>query len=217
MYGLPGQTVDLFADTLHRILKHSVVRHLSAYELTIVPVTPFGRHQRLLPLPDDDTVIEMYALLEEISLRYRFDHYEVSNFSRKGHRCRHNENYWNHQPYIGLGCSAHSYIHPRRFWNFKDINRYITTLSKGQNPVEGEELLSEGMLAREMVFLGFRKKEGVNERLFNERTGFHFKAWAGEERLQQFIDNKLLIYDSPWWRPTEKGMMSADFLARELI
>jgi oxygen-independent coproporphyrinogen-3 oxidase len=217
MFGLPGQTVASFERTLRAVLDRPVVSHLSAYELTLAEHTPFGRHRSLLPLPDEATMSAMTELLHSTVKGFGFTQYEVSNFSRDGFRCRHNCAYWDHAPYIGLGCSAHSYLHPRRFWNIRDIERYCSMINRGTFPVEREERLDADTLAREMVFLGLRRTDGLNEAVFLEKTGMIFRRWAGEERLMRFIDERLIEYQPPWWKTTSRGMLCADYIARELF
>ncbi|MBN1307466.1 MAG: radical SAM family heme chaperone HemW [Chitinispirillaceae bacterium] len=217
MYGLPGQTVGSFTRTLRALLDRPIVKHLSAYELTIAEHTPFGRHRSLLPLPAEEAVSAMMGTLHAAAAEHGFKQYEVSNFSREGFRCRHNCAYWNHSPYIGLGCAAHSYLHPRRFWNVGDIRRYCSIVNSGAFPVEREESIDTAALAREMAFLGFRRTDGLNEAAFSEKTGMDFLRWAGEGRLRRFIDDDLVVYQPPWWRATARGMLAADYLARELF
>ena len=217
MFGLPGQTLASFERTLRVVLDRPVISHLSAYELTLAEHTPFGKHRSLLPLPDEETVSAMTELLHSRVSDYGFNQYEISNFSREGFRCRHNCAYWDHAPYIGLGCAAHSYLHPCRFWNFSDIERYCSLINRGTFPIERKEFIDNDMLAREMVFLGLRRTDGLNEVAFLEKTGMDFRRRAGEERLTRLINEKLIEYRPPWWRATSRGMLFADYIARELF
>lgn len=217
MYGIPGQSEQSFVSSLHQVLATPYVGHLSAYELTINPDTAFGRHRKLLPLPDDDIVLSMTRRVRDIAALYNLHQYEVSNYARAGLTSMHNRAYWNHDTYRGLGCAAHSYEHPRRFWNIGNVEQYCTLLEQGREPCETEEFLDSAMLAREMVFLGLRRSAGINEELFLEKTGFIFVAWASEEKLQRFVAEGLVEYQKPWWKPTGKGLLVADYLARELI
>ncbi len=136
MYGIPGQDLDSLANTLRQILAYDIIAHLSAYELTIEESTPFGRHRRLLPLPSEDTILEMTQLILFESRKHGFEQYEVSNYSKPGFECKHNLAYWDHTPYIGLGTSAHSYINRQRYSNIKDVETYIQKLSTGGFPID---------------------------------------------------------------------------------
>ncbi len=217
MYGLPGQSLESFSRTLHDLLRFPSVRHLSAYELNIGGTTPFGRHRSLLPLPDTDTVARMTDTLQEVARGYGFERYEISNFARPGFLCSHNSSYWDHSPYLGLGCAAHSFLHPRRFWNVRSIGDYLKKIGAGELPVEGEETIGIEDLAREMAFLGFRRSEGLDETSFEKKTGMRFVNWAGEHRLRSFLESDLLMYRPPRWIPTARGMLFADYIARELF
>jgi len=217
MYGIPGQTPQSFCHSLETALDQPVVKHLSAYELTISPHTPFGRHHRALPLPDEENISRMTEILLQVTARKGLEHYEVSNFAKQGFKCRHNCDYWDHSPWIGLGCAAHSYLHPRRFWNVADIDLYLNKLKNGSFPLENEELIDTDTLAREMIFLGLRRNDGINELLFEKRTGMKFIERAGEALLQKFVKRQLLTYNPPWWQPTERGMLCAEYLAREMF
>jgi oxygen-independent coproporphyrinogen-3 oxidase len=217
IYGLPGQTPTSFSDTLHLLLGMPVVKHLSAYELTLAPETPFGKHRSLLPFPPEEALEDMVDEVAAVTERYGLRHYEVSNFARSGYECRHNIGYWNHAPCIGIGCAAHSYRHPVRSWNVADISGYCRSLDEGTLPVEREERITPPMMAHEMLFLGLRQAGGIDERLFEEKTGIPFTGQAAKDKLEQFRTRHLLEYIPPFWKPTKKGLFFADFMARELF
>lgn len=217
IYGLPGQTVSSFSRTLQRLLENPVVKHLSAYELTVAEGTPFGRHRSLLPFPAEDALENMVDTLLSVTTTNGFTQYEVSNFSRDGYASRHNAGYWNHEPYIGIGCAAHSYLHPVRSWNISDVNNYCQKLGAVQVPVERSEELSGAMIAREMLFLGLRRIAGIDTDRFEEISGIPFADFVPGERLERFCADGLLEHDPPFWKPTPKGLFFADLMARELF
>lgn len=215
--GLPGQSAVSFFRALRSLLDYPVITHLSVYDLTVADDTPFGKHRRLLRLNEKKSDPVFHEELGNVTAEYGFEQYEISNYARKGHRSSHNTGYWNHVPYLGLGCSAHSYIHPYRFANSSDIGEYCSALEKGKLPVENREYITRDTRAREMAFLCFRQTCGLNEEVFHEKTGFEFIEWAGKENLRHFIADKYLTYQKPWWIPTEKGLLNADFIARTLF
>jgi len=86
MYGLPHQTLESFRSTLFTAFSAPVIRHLSAYELTICKNTPFGRRHKL-PLPGENAVVGMARLLFRTCRKNGFERYEISNFARSGHKC----------------------------------------------------------------------------------------------------------------------------------
>lgn len=217
IYGLPGQTIETLTTSLETLLNFKIVKHLSIYELNINATTPFGRHAALLPLPSDDYSYEMALSILEHTKRYGFEQYEISNFAKPGYRCRHNEVYWNHDAYIGIGTGAHSYIHPLRSADNNTISSYIDALTKGNFPEKEAETIDGEILAREMIFLGVRRCDGIDAEKFSAKTGFNFEEYAGKAKLDQLIENGLLIHNGSRWQPTENGMLVSDAIARDLI
>ena len=184
MYGLPHQTIESFRRSLDALLSTHIIRHLSAYELTICKNTPFGKAKHL-PLPDEDSVVEMAHLLFEACREQGFERYEISNFAKAGHRCRHNEVYWNHSPYIGLGPAAHSYVHPKRWANVSDVKQYVTLINEGKSAVDFEEIIDKDKLLYEMIFLRLRTADGLDEKKFLATTGEAFFSGKRKRVLEK--------------------------------
>lgn len=119
MLGTPKQTPDSLEETFAFIARMQVT-HISAYLLKIEPGTPFDRLQAKLALPEEDTVCQMYLQTVERLGQLGFAQYEISNFARPGYESRHNLKYWQLEPYLGLGPSAHSLWNGRRFYFDRD-------------------------------------------------------------------------------------------------
>jgi oxygen-independent coproporphyrinogen-3 oxidase len=215
--GIPGQTAASLEQTLRRLSGHPGIDHLSAYELTIHENTPFSRHRRLLPLPSDESMARLMTVTNAVCARNGFEQYEISNYARPGKRCRHNLAYWDHRPYIGLGPAAHSFLLPHRWSNIADVNRYIAGMRDGRPIHEVEETLDAAMLAHEMIFLRLRTAEGLDERRFAELTGTEFATGGRNRVLDRLVKDGFLSHDPPFFRPTEKGMLVADGMARKLV
>jgi oxygen-independent coproporphyrinogen-3 oxidase len=217
MYGVPGQTAESFAGSLDAVLAASAVSHLSAYELTISQATDFGRRGNRLPFPSDETTTAMTELLLQKTAAASFERYEISNWCRPAHQCRHNEAYWRHKPYLGLGPAAHSYLAPRRFSNVNSLAEYCAALRAGTLPTGFSETIDTAALSREMIFLGLRTAEGVSELDFRSMTGADFSSPSRSDALQAFIKKGMMEYAPPFWRLTDQGMLFADGVARELM
>ncbi len=217
MYGLPGQTFDDLRNTLGEILTFPHLHHLSAYELTVAEGTPFGRHRRLLPLPEDEEMSRMTEGLWHLLRNTGFEHYEVSNFAQPGHRCRHNEAYWDHRPYLGLGCASHSYLHGRRFANVPDLQSYLDLVENGYLPRAFIEEIDPIRMASEMVLLGLRRSSGIDTLSFIDKCGIPFDEFVNREKIVEFVDRGLLSVSGPFLLPTERGLLVADALAAALI
>jgi putative oxygen-independent coproporphyrinogen III oxidase len=217
MYGLPGQTLQSLETSLNAVFSHPAVNHLSLYELTVSGRTMFGRHRGILPLPDEAVLVRMIELIMRKTRKNGFARYEVSNFARPGHHCRHNMAYWRHTPYIGLGPSAHSYLPPVRFSNINNTLRYSDLLERGELPIDFSETIDTETLSREMVFLGLRTVEGINEERFFDTIGSPFCSNTRKPILEKLLQQKYMLYRRPFWALTEKGMLFADAVARDLV
>jgi oxygen-independent coproporphyrinogen-3 oxidase len=133
--------------------------HISAYSLTVEPGTPLAtqpdRH------PDDDVQARRYELTEEILSAAGYGWEEISNWSRPGHRSRHNRLYWDGGDYRGIGSAAHSHRVGRRWWNVRTPDRFVKEIERGKSATAGEETLSVEQRRFETLALGLRTRDGV--------------------------------------------------------
>jgi oxygen-independent coproporphyrinogen-3 oxidase len=137
--------------------------HLSLYGLTIEPHTVLERWTQrgeLTPVDEERYAQEFLAADARVT-EAEFEHYEVSNAARPGHRARHNSAYWQRAPYIGLGPSAHSGFGAERQWNLREWTSYERAIREGVCPVAGRESLSPEQVRLEELYLGLRTSHGV--------------------------------------------------------
>ena len=99
MFAIPGQSGEAWRQHLHQVAELNP-EHISAYSLIIEEGTPFA--QRELDLPDEDTEYQMYEDTAAVLEEYGYQQYEISNYAKKGHACRHNIGYWKGTEYLGL-------------------------------------------------------------------------------------------------------------------
>jgi putative oxygen-independent coproporphyrinogen III oxidase len=158
IFGTAGETADDWRRTLDDVLALDPP-HVSAYALTVEPGTPLAldvaRH------PDDDDQAEKYLGAEATLTAAGLRNYEVSNWARPGHECRHNLLYWRQGDYRGIGCAAHSHEAGRRWWNVRTPERYMAAIESGTSPVAGEEVLDSDARALEALQLALRTRDGV--------------------------------------------------------
>jgi oxygen-independent coproporphyrinogen-3 oxidase len=163
MYGLPGQTLRDWRETLEQALELRA-QHLSLYGLTIHDHLPLGRKVRAGELAgqDEDLMAEMYELAEDMLAAAGYQQYEISNWAlAHGFRCRHNLAYWRNTGYIGLGAGAHSSFAGRRYVNELKPARYADLALAGE-PLTAEcEDISPALARAETAILGLRLTEGV--------------------------------------------------------
>jgi oxygen-independent coproporphyrinogen-3 oxidase len=157
--GLPRQTAESFQETLETAID-SGAGHVSLYMLDLEEGTALARQveDERVTLPDDDLIADLYTMAITRFAAAGFAQYEISNFARPGEECRHNLRYWRREQYLGFGIGAHSLIGDRRFANTRDIHHYIA----GQREPEFAEVLGEGEVRRETIFLQLRQAEGID-------------------------------------------------------
>lgn len=137
--------------------------HLSVYGLAVEPKTALAKwvaRGAVRPAPEERYAAE-FIMAHEVLTAAGFDHYEVSNYARPGHRSRHNAAYWDGRPYGGLGPSAHSFRAPQRWWNLRDWAGYQRAVAAGRDPTASREHLSPDQARLERVYLGLRTLDGV--------------------------------------------------------
>jgi oxygen-independent coproporphyrinogen-3 oxidase len=160
IFGAAAESHDDWAATLDAVMAlEPQPPHVSAYALTVEQGTPLAadpaRH------PDDDVQATRYLTADERLGRAGLVSYEISNWAKPGHECRHNLLYWTQGHYRGIGCAAHSHASGRRWWNVRTPERYIAKLAAGESPIAGEEILGEEERAIERLQLALRTRGGV--------------------------------------------------------
>ncbi|HYO12699.1 MAG TPA: radical SAM family heme chaperone HemW [Thermoanaerobaculia bacterium] len=215
IYGLPGQTLEDW----RRILEDAVALtpdHVSCYQLTIHEGTPFGfrlARGKMTELPEEAQG-ELFLFTHEFLRDAGIPGYEVSNFARSPeHRSRHNQKYWHHVPYLGLGPSAHSFSGNRRWWNERKINPYEARIDAGERPVAGSEELTSRDLALEAVMLGMRTVDGIDLPRFREHYGVDLLK-RNEPLIERLLREGLLRVEGGRLVPTLAGLAVTDSLAR---
>lgn len=164
MFGVPGQSLSQWRDTVKGVLELGP-DHISAYSLNVEEDSVFYemKHAGGLHLPDEEETADMYSCLNELAQEYGISRYEISNFSRPGHECRHNIGYWNRSPYIGIGASAHTFDGAKRTWNSKDPELYIETVSTSLGfASDGSEIITDRTAMIETVMLSLRTSRGLS-------------------------------------------------------
>ncbi len=162
IYGTPGESHDSWRTSLQAAIA-LVPDHISAYALGIEEGTKMGADVRrgLLPDVDPDVQADRYEIANELLTAAGYPWYEVSNFARPGHECRHNIHYWRNSDWWGFGPGAHSHIGGVRWWNVKHPRAYAQLLATGVSPAHAREVLSDRARHEEHVMLGIRLREGI--------------------------------------------------------
>ena len=158
IYGGAGESLEDWCRTIDDVVAFDPP-HVSAYALTVEAGTPLAadptRH------PDDDDQADKYLAATERLGSAGYDWYEISNWAKPGHECRHNLLYWTMGEYQGLGCAAHSHRDGRRFWNLRTPDRYIDAVERGLTVEAADERLDDDARMLEALQLSLRTRHGV--------------------------------------------------------
>jgi oxygen-independent coproporphyrinogen-3 oxidase len=210
MYALPGQDLAALGRDLDTALAFQPP-HLSVYHLTLEPNTVFATHPPVLP--DDDTASDMLDLICERTAAAGLQRYEVSAFAKPGHRCVHNQNYWQFGDYLGIGAGAHGKLSfPHRVLRqvrWREPAAYMRNALAG-TPVSNEHEVARRDLPFEFMLGALRLREGFALSRFIERTGLPISAV--QQTLAQAVERGLLLQDDAAGtvQPTARGF---DFLS----
>lgn len=218
IYGLPEQTPGSWKKDLIQAIRLAP-KHLSCYILTYEPHTPLHNNLqsgRFAPLSDLHTA-DLFRMTHDFLSAAGYEHYEISNFAR-GRRWRsvHNQKYWNFEPYMGLGPSAHSFKLPKRWWNHRELDRYMDDLQKGIKPWSEEETLDEEQQMIEALYLGLRQSDGINLDDFQTQFQIDFKLYF-HTALDRFEAENWIQWDDLTCRLTVEGMLFLDRIVDELV
>jgi len=206
MYETPSQTLESWQETLNE-LPSLPITHLSLYNLTVEPNTPFFRKKKQLTFPQPEIALAMLeaavSSLEAMGLK----RYEISAFARPGNESTHNIGYWTGRPFLGFGPSAFSYWEGKRYRNVADLKAYAIALEAGRFPVDFEEKLGPKASLHEQLAVALRLIKGVDIRRFPVESSLY-------ETLQKL---GWLEIEGFCARLSPKGLLFYDSVAQEVI
>lgn len=206
MLAIPEQTKESLKRSVEFCVSTGAV-HISAYILKIEPNTVFYKKRNSLSLPDDDTAAEYYEYLCELMKLYGFEHYEISNFCKRGYESRHNLKYWHDEEYIGFGASAHSFVGGKRFYVPRNIKSFYNdeTVQDGNG---GDE--------EEYIMLALRLREGIVYRKFEEILGFEFPC-KYKLRAERLNNTGLIEISKDGFHLTQRGFLLSNAVISQIL
>ena len=214
MYGLPNLSIDEWKSHIQKVLEFNVP-HISAYCLTIEEKTALEslvRKGKMVPA-NEDQQSEQFELLVDMLLENDFEHYEISNFGKKGFESKHNSNYWKGQWYLGIGPSAHSFNGVSRSWNVANNRKYIEAIGKGLEFKQLELLTKEDQF-NECVMTGLRTSYGLS---LDKLQSFMEIPNEFQKHCEDFIAKNWMQIRSGVITLTNEGRLRADFIASALF
>jgi oxygen-independent coproporphyrinogen-3 oxidase len=217
IYALPGQQVEPWREELREAVGLGIA-HLSCYELTVHDGTPYARLFARRPelAPSSDRRGDLFLATHRELADAGWDGYEVSSFARTGcARSRHNQKYWRHVPYLGLGPSAHSFDGRARWWNERHLPEWSAAIDETGQAIAGREELGADELRLEALMLGLRTREGVDLDALRRRCGVDLLGERADDIAALEVAG-LLSVAGRRLVPTLEGLAVADTLALRL-
>lgn len=217
MFGLPGQTMQHWRETLEKALELHP-EHFSLYSLIVEEGTPFYTwvHEGRITPGDEDLCADMYEYADALLQQAGYVNYEISNWALPGHYSRHNLTYWQNLPYIGMGAGAYSSFGGRRFSNEREPLEYIKILKTQRLPEVECEVIGREQAISETAFLALRTAMGLHLPTFEQRFAVPFKQFVGD-RLVFVEDAGLLEHEGEWLRLSKRGRLLGNEVFMRLL
>ena len=215
IFSIPNQTMKIWESDLKRILDLGP-EHMSCYSLTVEKGTQLYQYvnRGKVKMPNNDQNAAYYRWAQSTMADYGYRQYEISNWSKPKLECNHNFHYWEIDPYLAFGPSAHGFDGKSRFSNINDLDSYINKLVKGDSPLQHIEKLTRKNYTNELIGFGLRINKGINlENISNE-----FKSKFNQRIVDiKYKWGKYLIQEGNRLRLTEEGYAFADAIAVDLL
>lgn len=224
MSSLPGQTPEIFCDSLYQVLKLKP-EHISAYSLIIEKGTPFYELYRFdavrqeagmqtESLPTEEEEYQTTKMTQHILKEAGYHWYEVSNFAKPGYECRHNIGYWKRVDYLGVGLGASSLIDNVRYSNTRDLYTYLSVPAVSLH--ETAEQITRNEQMEEFMFLGLRMRDGFYRDEFTQAFGIPIEAVYGDA-LNHLQQEELLLKREGRIYLTDKGMDLNNYVVAQFM
>lgn len=210
IYGLPNQTPEMFYEDLKKADMLGI-QHISLYGLKIEEGCYFYDN---MPdnLADDDVQADMYLGAIDLLKGLKFNHYEVSNFSRRGFESKHNLNYWLDNEYYGFGAGAHGYKDGIRYANKSSLKDYISDCYTKKE----SKILSNQERLEEAIFLGFRIVKGIDISKINLDFGIDFEK-KYKSVLDKYLNLNLICKTSKGYALTPQGILVSNVILADFL
>lgn len=219
MLAIPTQTENELINSVNKVIDLNP-NHISLYSLILEEGTELEKliSKKELELLDEDIERNMYWKTKKILEKNGYNHYEISNFSKKGFESKHNLDCWNQEEYLGFGLASHSYFNNKRFSNTDKLDIYLENIRNGkyERNIEIHECQDKPNKMKEFMMIGLRKIEGVKisdfEKKFRINPLFYFRF-----EISKLTEQGLLEVDLNNIKLTKKGLDLANKVFEEFI
>ncbi|MFS4466801.1 radical SAM family heme chaperone HemW [Maribacter sp. 2210JD10-5] len=216
IYGMPNMTHARWEENIDKALSFNVP-HISSYALTVEPRTALAKfvEKGIVTPVDDEVAQEHFNILLDKMKGAGYESYEISNFGKPGYFSKNNTAYWQQKKYLGIGPSAHSFDGEQRGWNINNNTKYIKAITKGNLPIEIEQLTTRDKY-NEYVMTGLRTIWGVSIKKITAEFGEKYAEYL-HNQSEKYVEEHLLYWDGDILLATKKGRFLADGIAADLF
>ena len=222
IYGLAGQSPRDWSRELDEALEYAQslgAGHLSLYQLTIEPGTPFYREG--VKAAGGDVGAGLYEITQEKLNEAGLPAYEISNHARPGSECRHNLNIWRGGAYAGIGPGAHGRLPARRrteaLYQIHTPERWLAAVEQKGHGTAKRLALPRRARAEELLMTGLRLIEGVGRARFQSLTGRRIEDFIDKDGLERMTVGGFVEMDEAGLRATAKGRRCLNEVLRHLL
>ena len=226
IYGFPHQTMESWQTSLKQALAMEP-EHLSLYALGLEDGTPLYHRveNKLLLMPDDDLIADMYELATSMLNDNGYDQYEISNWAKPGYNCRHNIQYWRNLPYLGFGPGAHGYANNMRYETVRSPIKYISVMQHRNEQrvfpltsavAQWYRLRREDEISETMITTLRLLNEGLNRPNFVDRFGTDVLDLYGDVLHKHETYGLIHISEEAVYL-TQKGRLLSNYVFRDVI
>jgi oxygen-independent coproporphyrinogen III oxidase len=216
IYGFPLLSTPKWEHNIQQLIELQIP-HISSYAMTVEPATAlssFIKKGEQKPMDEGQSTSQFLFLMDQL-IGVGFEHYEISNFAKPGLYSKHNSNYWEGVPYLGIGPSAHSFNGESRQWNISNNSKYIEQIGLKKIPAEIEVLSTENRI-NEYIMTSLRTSKGMSLQKITERFGSDYSNEV-RDGLEPFADKNWINLNDQIVTLTSDGKLFADHIASELF
>ncbi|HEX7356277.1 MAG TPA: radical SAM family heme chaperone HemW [Ignavibacteriaceae bacterium] len=216
IFNLPDQTKEKWINNLETVTQLPI-KHLSAYSLILERGTILNKLvlDKKITMQDDDYDADLYENTIDFLVSNGFYQYEVSNFTKPGFECVHNNAYWRYRDYLSFGTSSHSFMDGKRWWNYSSLKKYISEIKLNNHAVMNSEIISKEQMHNEYVMLALRSS-GLDlndyKKKFSDdwikKNYSYFELLKNEQHLS-IVNNRIKL--------TAKGYAVCDEILKNIL
>jgi len=217
IFNLPTQSLKTIKKNLE-IAISLPIKHISYYSLILENGTQLYSQvlKGKVKLKDENFDLKLYEYIIDCLESNGFIQYEVSNFAKSGYQCEHNKIYWHYGDYLGIGSSAHSFVNNERFWNYRNLTKYIESVNQKGNSIKSKEVLTKKQNYVEYLMLSLRS-DGLDLNKLKDYSYNENKFEQFNKYLNELIKLGLIVFVNEKYKLTKRGYPVADKIIELLL